>query len=369
MEIIDKNEKICYKSDCRFFIGEKPCKYGQKFPCKYYRPDFKKILIIKLGSLGDILRTTSILSRIKKEYKYSEITWLTSEEGIRLLEKVPLIDKIVSVNSPETFLLLAEEFDFLMSFDKDYKAISIAKLVNARKKMGFTLNSHGKLGIFNYESDYAYRLGLDDELKFKKNRLTYQQMIFKMVGWEWNGEDYEWDLSEKDIFKFSYLRKKGDKIIAIHPGFGKKFPMKYWPLKNWENLVELLKEKNYKVLLCGGEEERKLLSDLTENTQQPVYIFDDFVDFSSFVANVDIMVTLDSFAMHMALASAISVISLFGPTSSVEIEGYGRLCKLSRELECSPCYMSKCLKKHECLDELFPEIVVEEIEKCVNKNL
>ena len=68
------------KLDCRFFYGDKPCIFNKTEgivcdDCNYYSPIKMKILIVKLDAIGDVLRTTSILPPLKKEYPDSYITW------------------------------------------------------------------------------------------------------------------------------------------------------------------------------------------------------------------------------------------------------------------------------------------------------
>ena len=55
----------------------------------------KKILIIKLGALGDVVRTIPILSAIKEKYPNSEIYWLTKKDSVEILENNPNINKIL----------------------------------------------------------------------------------------------------------------------------------------------------------------------------------------------------------------------------------------------------------------------------------
>jgi len=69
-----------YKSDCRKFKGDVPCELNKLHGitcdgCEYYKPTLERILIIKHGRMGDVLRTTPLLRRLKKEYPKAEIWW------------------------------------------------------------------------------------------------------------------------------------------------------------------------------------------------------------------------------------------------------------------------------------------------------
>ena len=69
-----------YKSDCRKFKGDVPCELNKLHgitcdDCEYYKPTLERILIIKHGRMGDVLRTTPLLRKLKKEYPKAEIWW------------------------------------------------------------------------------------------------------------------------------------------------------------------------------------------------------------------------------------------------------------------------------------------------------
>ena len=53
---------------------------------------------------------------------------------------------------------------------------ALATQVTAPQKRGFGLNEFGNLTIFNPAAEYAYRLGVDDQLKFFRNQKTYQDI-------------------------------------------------------------------------------------------------------------------------------------------------------------------------------------------------
>jgi hypothetical protein len=78
---------IQLKTDCRSFRGDIPCKPHKQSgvhcvdsdgqTCPYYDRVEEKILIIKLGAVGDVIRTTPLLYKLKEEYPRAKIFWLT----------------------------------------------------------------------------------------------------------------------------------------------------------------------------------------------------------------------------------------------------------------------------------------------------
>src|SRR5205085_6775169 len=106
--------------DCKYFEGDKPCAPNKQYGvfcgnCSYYEKDcdihgifpvigspeiktdpaeHKKIVIIKLDAVGDVLRTTSILPSLKKYYNDSSVTWITKEKSFPVLQDNSFIDEI-----------------------------------------------------------------------------------------------------------------------------------------------------------------------------------------------------------------------------------------------------------------------------------
>ena len=125
-----------------------------------------KIAIIKLGALGDVVRTTPILEAIKEKYPDSEITWITEPESKEILEGNPNINKILTLPIEETL----EEFNVLYNFDIEDKATKLASLIKAEKKYGY-FDNEGFPSSFNNGAEYYLNTVFDDELK-KSNRKT-----------------------------------------------------------------------------------------------------------------------------------------------------------------------------------------------------
>jgi len=161
--------------NCKNFTGYKPCYPYVKCHetgCVDPKPFGVKILIINLDAMGNVLLTTSILPAIKRKYPESSIYWLTLKNTHHLLDNNPYLDEVLTWD-PETWLILENtKFDIVMNVDKSRRSASLTMKLNADKKLGYGMNEHGQIIPLNQSSSYDYRLGLDDELKFKLNQKT-----------------------------------------------------------------------------------------------------------------------------------------------------------------------------------------------------
>ena len=125
----------------------------------------KKILIIKLGALGDVVRTLPILPALKDKFPDSEVYWLTKENALEIFEENPYVKKVLTTKEK-----LAEKFDILYNFDIEEEALTFANEIKADKKYGFYSDS-GYAAAFNFKAQYYLDTIFDDELK-KSNKKT-----------------------------------------------------------------------------------------------------------------------------------------------------------------------------------------------------
>lgn len=70
------------KADCLHFLGDRPCEPHKREgvhcdDCPHYEPVDKRILIIKLGAMGDVIRTTPLIRKLREVWPKAEISWLT----------------------------------------------------------------------------------------------------------------------------------------------------------------------------------------------------------------------------------------------------------------------------------------------------
>jgi heptosyltransferase-2 len=164
--------------DCKYFTGYKPCRPGWLCQtCQARTPRGPKILIINLHALGAVLMPTALLPAIKRKDPQSTIHWVTLPMAIPLLQNNPYIDKIWPYDFETVTILQTIKYDKIYSIDKAYRSDALAMLVRAEEKLGFALDEDGAITHFNPEAEYAYRLGIDDDLKFKRNKATGIQFL------------------------------------------------------------------------------------------------------------------------------------------------------------------------------------------------
>lgn len=341
-----------FKRDCKDFPGIFSCEtmtaecYKDCEGCKFYDKVSKKILILKLGAMGDVIRTTPLLPLIKKKYPNSQITWLVGEQSKDLAKA----DRVLIYNLDNVLRLQKEEFDVVFSLEIDVPGSALANLVNAKEKYGFYLDKDGHPNCFNDKSKFYLERVFSNYVN-KNNNKTYQEMMAEIMEL-----DYE---KIEPVLDYVEMKDYG-KVIGIHMGSAPRWPSKVW---NEKKLIELIRkiysETDYKVVLFAGpnevEKQKKILEELSDLEIFSNNPNNSIKEFAGLVKNCDLMIVNDSLALHVSVALKKKTIALFFCTPDWEIEGYGYVTKIVSPL------LDKYFFTDEYLEDLMDSISVDEV--------
>lgn len=364
-----------FRLDCRSFRGDKPCEYGNACEgCLHYRPRSPRILIIKLDALGDVLRTTCVLRGLSKVYPDPSIVWLVDPSALGILENNPMLDEALPYDLGSLMRLQVERYDLVLSLDKTPRSAAVAMAVKAPEKRGFGLTEHGTICPLNPGAEYAFELGLCDDLKFRRNTRTYQDVIFQCAGLPYAGEECVFQLSKAgEAFQrrvaeeHGLLNGRGPRrgVVGINCGGGSAFANKMWAAEQIIEFVRHLKSRaGAAVLLYGAQREAQKIEAVVHAVGADVIhtgLDNTLEEFAALVGLADVVVTGDSLGMHFAVALGRQVVALFGPTCAQEIELYGRGKRIVSPLDCAPCYKRECRRSPTCMEALSPQAVAEEV--------
>lgn len=328
----------------------------------------EKIVIIKLGALGDVVRTLPVLPALKKKFPQSEITWITKKSAITLFDGNPYVNHVTALP-----FATDKTFDRLYNFDIDKEATYLAESIKARTKYGF--HQEGDyVSSYTLGGEYYLNTLFDDETK-KHNKKTYQEMMFEIAELPYHHELSKLYLNAEDTtYAQAYTEKNKlstKNLIGIHMGASPRWPSKVWHESCLEEFIQKAKSKGYEVILFAGPDEiveQKRVLDVLARQNVHVYVNDPhntIKQFASLVNLCRIIICSDSFALHMALALDKPTIGLFFCTPPAEVETYGRLTKLVSPL----LYKFFPEKMDQYNEDLVKSISAEQVWDTVGKNL
>lgn len=362
--------------DCRHYLGDRPCKFNRACEaCPHYEPMGPRVLIIKFGALGDVVRTQALvpgLEQLTHEPPY--VTWLTQPAAVDIVERMPGVHRVWAWGLEARARLDVEKFDIVICLDKEPAPCSAAMAAQSNSKLGFGLSRYGTPYPLNEEAEYFFQLGLDNDEKFFRNTKSYPHLVYEALGLRYKGQPYRIDLREADLavadrrFGGFAGAKSVKRWLGINPGAGKVFAYKAWREEGYVELIEALHRRHPDLgfLMLGGADEKELIARIkNEAGEAPVFsggTDNSLGEFAALIDRVEVLVCGDTLAMHLAVARRRRVVAMFGPTCEQEIDLFGRGEKLKTPIECAPCYRRSCDKDPTCQDLIPTARVLEAVE-------
>jgi len=331
---------------------------------RYERADFK-ILIIKLGALGDVLRTTALCEPLKSLYPESKIFWIADDNVVGVLQGNSFVDRVIHKSRALAFISHIG-FDLAINLDLDDDALILAGLAKAKKKKGFWFDSDGLVCCSSHSAQQYLLLSHDDKLK-KENKKTYQAFIAEIAEVPYYGKIIVpiSDASRKNAKSFFERNNlMGKKVLGAVVGTGNRWITKRWPEKHFIKLFSLLDD--FEIVVFGGSEEKDLLRLIVEKSERKLINagHSNSIDyFFGLLDLCDVIVCCDTFALHASAGLGKKTVALFGPTSADEIEIYGAGEKIISDVSCACCYNRVCSITPNCMELITPETVAKSIRR------
>lgn len=333
--------------------------------CTHYEKVETRILIIKLGAIGDVLRTTCILHGLKEKYPRSEISWITRGESSFLFENNELVDSVYSYESTEAlFFVMSRDFDVVINLDVDPDSAALAESCKGRSKLGYGLDRKGDIFPYNKEAIPWLEMGAFDQNK-KANTRSYQDLMLDICGLAGAGKEIVLNLSEVEqefakTFAAEHSLSVGTTKVGLNTGAGPRWQYKKWTLEGFEALIKILLQKtDATIILYGGpfeKERNEYLRGLAPERIVDTGTANSLRQFFSLILLSDLFITGDTMALHAAVALKRKVLATFGPTSAAEIDSYGgRVIKVQADLPCLVCYKPRCDFEPNCMNSISPE--------------
>ncbi len=328
------------------------------------------ILIIKLGAIGDVLRTTGVLRGLHKKYNAPNIYWMTAPISIPLLARNPLISHVLTMDQWNTFK--GTQFDLVISLDDEEEACRIATEAGATRIIGAYMSEHGRTYTPSAWFDMSLLGGPDrDDLK-KANKQTFQHHMATMLEIDEHEMEPILILGEKERalqqqFKTDNNIGESETLIAINTGASGRWQYKKLGEEKTARLINALHgTTGCRCILLGGPEEYERNAKIASMVNVPFIQARNDHSLLEFAAIIDLcstLVTSDSLALHIGTALRKKVVAFFGPTSLAEIELFGRGKKLAPDMNCLVCYKRTCDFNPACMQLLSVDKLVSAVKE------
>jgi heptosyltransferase-2 len=353
------------KFDCLYFRGNIPCvpnKLRNKVcnACDEYCPINKRILIIKLGAIGDVIRTTPLVVKYRELFPDCHITWLTQSPEILPANQINTIYKF---DFASVYAIQHMQFDIAINLDKETEACSLLKDVKANEKYGFTLFNH-HIDVATPVAEHKLITGLFDNIS-KENKKNYLEEIFEICHLSFHDEPYLLNVDAGLSQKWEILKTQsaGKPVIGLNTGCGKRWTTRLWPNEYWLQLVKTLKTSGYYPVLLGGEAEDENNKMLAKNSSAFYPGHFSLKEFIAITSNCDLVVTQVSMMMHIVTALRIPLVLMNNIFNKNEFYLYNNGVIVEPSTGCDCYYGNTCKRERNCMQDISVEMILQHIHK------
>lgn len=332
-------------------------------------PDYRRILIIKPSSLGDVIHALPTLAALRDRFPSAHITWLVKRQWAGVLERVEGLDRIWPIESGlQGWLrmvapLRAAAFDLVIDLQGLLRSGAIAWLTGCRTRIGFANAREGSPFC------YTQRVAVPTSDMHAVDRYLF---VASAVGASPKGApEFRIRLASTDRERITELLRS----VGLVPGapwlamnVSARWDTKRWPPEHYAAVADALhKERLAPVALIGGPDDRAVTQTVLSRMQTtPIDLTGQTSPglLPALLASASLLLTNDSGPMHIAAAMGTPVVALFGPTSPLRTGPYGADHRvLTSGVPCSPCFSRTCRNPVplECLTTIDPKTVVDAV--------
>ena len=344
----------------------------------------KKVLLIRLSSLGDVIFNIPLANVLKKNG--FEVSWLVSEKGIDIVKNNPAVDKAILLplrkwkktgfsisNCIEFFKILKqlrkEHYDIALDTQMMLKSMIWMRLCGAKRKICFDKGK--ELSHFGGNERVSRVQNPNFSVHAVYHHLRYAQYL-ELEG----ANEVKFTLpssSSETISKVDNLLKDVDNtkpLVIISPATTWK--LKHWNKDNWKTVIESIKN-NCSLVFTGTEGDKDLLSYIGADNFVNLAGKTDIKDLIEIFSRADLVIAPDSGSAHVARAvNKPAVISIFCCTPPTMYGPFGddkKYFAVSGNLPCQPCHSRKCPLENEGFEQCVNYPKPDEIINIVNKVL
>lgn len=343
----------------------------------------KRILIIKPSSLGDIIHTLPLLYAVRKGFPDSPISWLLKKEWAPLLRLSPYVDEVLdpvfSIGNLSEIIRCARGKAGVLGYDGGFDiAIDAQCLLRSavltcfsRKRVGFKSGREASPLFYNVLVETTHMHAVERYMDIARKLECYT-----------DSRDFTLNIPQgveervEDILSSHHLAgaKRKKRLIAVNPNA--RWETKRWPLEKFQQLIGLLTERNFSIIILGGSSEREYSGKLglgmgggrssQENGSQVINLTGELSlpELTGLLREVDLFITNDTGPMHIAAAVNTPVVAIFAATDPEKTGPYTNNAQVVQSSRvCAPCFKKKCPDNMECMAEIKVEEVFDAVSR------
>lgn len=330
------------------------------------------IIIVKLGSLGDIVHTLPLANALKDNFPDICIDWVVEKKFHGLLEGHPAIEEAIVFDRQKSYVktllsfiniikrIRSKKYDILIDLQGSLKGSLIVLFSGCSRRMGFRRGSS--------RVETASTLFTNWKAAERGAHIIDRNLCFaEILGAGRINVSYKVPLHSPAVEDTAgFLRQKhisGKRIVILHPGV--TWVTKRWPLANYIRLAEEIAGKipESAIVVSAGPGEKALGAGFKKKCKTDITVADNMSlpQLAALLDVCEIFIGSDTGPLHLAAALGKIVIGLYGPTDPGRNGPYGKgNFVVSSGKLCAGCWQRKC-PDISCMNDIKVSDVMEKI--------
>jgi heptosyltransferase-1 len=332
-----------------------------------------RVLLVKTSSMGDLVHTLPAITDASRHGV--EFDWVVEEAFTAIADRHPAVNEVLPVGwrrwrrnllasrgeLTEFFTRLRQRrYDLVLDAQGLWKSAALALAARTTKRCGFDRESarEGASTAF-FQHKFNVPQGM--------HAIDRQRQLFSKV--------FEYPLTDSpEIFGIEADPSASERICVLT--HGTTWATKHWPEPMWIVLSRELGERGYQVVLpAGNDVEAQRAARIADASQAQVLTRSSLAELIDKIANVALIVGVDSGLSHLAAALGRPTVTLYGATDPALTGARGqRAVSLQAQFDCAPCRNKVCGYRGEaqhwqqqrvqpaCFSTLTPDHVLQAVE-------
>jgi len=325
------------------------------------KTNIPKILLIKLGAVGELVMASPFFDQLRKHFPHSEIVLVVGRSSFAAVEHNPNINRFILADDLDLYRggLIRRSLEFFRLFFKlrkeEFDLSFILQRTMVFRLLICLVGVPVRVGLGRGHKDFFLTHSVSNH-KIQNESESYLDLLRKLdIPAAFEKTFYYLSDEEKDflsLFEERHGIAIGEQVIAIAPGDGEIYKRrmftKRWPVQNYIELIQRLqRERSSRVILVGGPGDREIANSIIQVSPDCLDATDlSFGDMASIFRRCNLFIGNDSAPHHIAKAIGIPSIWIFGPTDPHQWASLGQNSSVAiKPIECHPCF----------IDETFPK--------------
>jgi heptosyltransferase III len=320
----------------------------------------KRILVIRLRSIGDTVLSTPSLIALRRFLPDAQIDILLEDWVAPLLDGFNEINNVIKLGDSKLKTarkIRSEKYDVVINLHGGSTSGFFTRFSGAKHRVGYSAYSYSFLHnhLLSSSAEYWHE---------EKTHSAEQQLaLLGFVGVP--VEDRP--MSKLVVLPVSSFRSSKLPYALIHPAAA--FETKQWSAENFAEIAEFLVQKGLQIVAVGTKKEREVFDELRKFSQVPIVCYDNLTlpQITHLASQAKIFVGNDSGIAHIAAAVKTPSVVIFGSSNRAHWSPWteARNAIAYEEFLCQPCagYVCKPFGEPKCILSVKVQDVKEAIEK------